>query len=81
MGVGMALGVWSESSNIPVYTPHGIALTIAGFATVIVSMFFFTLRSRTLACRRIQEGYLYMEGAAEAFLESLPELPRKEEQE
>jgi len=81
MGAGMALGVLSESSNIPVYTPHGIALTIAGFATVIVSMFFFTLRSRTLACRRIQEGYLYMEGAAEAFLESLPELPRKEEQE
>ena len=81
MGAGLALSVWSESSDIPVYTPYGIALTIAGFAAVIGSMFFFTLRSRTLSCRRIQEGYLYLEGAAEAFLEGLPELPRKAEQE
>jgi hypothetical protein len=74
MGAGMALGIWSESSDIPVYTPVGIMLTIAGFALVIVSMFFFTLRSRTLSCRQIQEGYLYLEGASDAFLEGLPDL-------
>jgi hypothetical protein len=75
---GMSLGIWSESSDIPLYTPLGIELTIAGFAAVIVAMFFFTLRSQTLSCRRIQEGYLYLEGAGEAFLDGLPAVPRKE---
>ena len=76
MFAGLALGIYSESSDIPVYTPLGIALTIAGFALVIVSMFFFTLRSHTLTCRRIQEGYLYLDDAADAFLDTLSDLPR-----
>jgi hypothetical protein len=75
MFAGMTLGIWSESSDIPVYTPLGIALTIAGFAVVIIAMFFFTLRSHTLICRRIQEGYLYLEGAADAFLDGLTDVP------
>jgi hypothetical protein len=79
MFFGMALGIYSESSDIPVYTPLGIGLTIAGFALVIISMFFFTLRSRTLTCRRIQEGYLYLEGAADAFLDTLSDLPPADE--
>ncbi len=75
MSIGLALGVWSESSDIPAYTPLGIGLTLAGFAVVTAALFYFTLRSRTLTCRRIQEGYVYLEGAAGAFLEGLPELP------
>jgi hypothetical protein len=77
MIAGIAVGVWSDGSDIPAYTPLGIELMIAGFALVIVSMFYFTLRSRTLSCRQIQEGYLYLEGAADAFLDGLPELPRR----
>ena len=75
MACGIALGIYSESSDIPFYTPHGITLTIVGFAGMILSLFFFTLRTRTLSCNRIQDGYLYLEGAAPAFLQHLPPLP------
>jgi hypothetical protein len=74
---GIGLSILSESSTIPRYTPLGLAITIAGFALAIVALFFFTLRSQTLTCSRIQEGYLYLQGAADAFLDSLPELPKK----
>lgn len=74
MGIGGALAVFSENSDLPAYTEHGILLMIAGFAGVIVSLFYFTLLTRTLACSRIQEGYLYLEGAAERFLATLPNL-------
>jgi hypothetical protein len=74
MGIGGALAVFSENSDLPAYTEHGILLMIAGFAGVIVSLFYFTLLTRTLACSRIQEGYLYLEGAAEKFLATLPDL-------
>jgi hypothetical protein len=77
MAAGAALGAWSEARDNPEYTPLGIELMIAGFVVVIVSLFYFTLRSSTLSCRRIQEGYLYLEGAAEAFLDGLPELPHQ----
>jgi hypothetical protein len=77
MAAGAVLGIWSEGTDNPIYTPLGIEMMIAGFAVVIVSMFFFTLRSRTLSCRRIQEGYLYLEDAADSFLDCLPELPHK----
>jgi hypothetical protein len=75
MFAGSTLAVWSESSDIPLYTPHGLALTIIGFAIAIVALFFFTLRSHTLSCSKIQEGYLYLEGAADPFLETLPSVP------
>jgi hypothetical protein len=68
MLAGSALAVISESSDMPSYTPLGIALTLAGFALVICFLFYFTLRSRTLTCRKIEEGYLYLEGASEQFL-------------
>jgi len=69
---GLATGVLSESSDIPEYTPLGIALVIAGFTGIIISLFFFTLQSRTLSCRRIEEGYLYLDGAGDEFLRHLP---------
>ena len=72
--MGLGLAVWSENLDFPAYTSWGIDLTIAGFAGMIVSLFFFTLRSRTLSCRLIQEGYLYLEGAGVDFLRSLPRL-------
>ena len=43
----------------------------AGFALLIVSLFYFTLRSRTLTCEKIQEGYLYLDGASPTFLAHL----------
>lgn len=76
MLAGIILGIWSESSDVPTRTPLGIGLTIAGFAIVIAAMFYFTLRSRTLSCSRIQEDYLYLHGAAESLLDSLPPLPQ-----
>jgi hypothetical protein len=77
MCAGMTLSVLSESSVVPSYTAIGISLTIAGFAVVIASLFFLSLRSRTLTCQRIQEGYLYLDGAGEEFIKSLPPLPGK----
>jgi hypothetical protein len=74
MAAGLALDVWSENLDVPDYTPQAIGITIAGFALVIVSLFFFALRSRTLSCSRIQEGYLYLQGAADAFLGTLPQV-------
>jgi hypothetical protein len=72
---GMILGIISESSDVPRYTSAAIAMMIAGFAAFILSIFCFTLQSRTLTCFRIDGGYLYLEGAANAFLEPLPPLP------
>jgi hypothetical protein len=79
MAAGLALDMWSENLDVPDYTSPAIVITLVGFAVVIVSLFVIALRSRTLTCSRIQEGYLYLEGAAESFLNSLPELPRKPE--
>ena len=75
MAVGGAAAMLSDSSDIPWYTEYGIGVMVAGFAAMIVSLFYFTFRTRTLSCSRIQEGYLYLEGAAEEFLAKLPELP------
>jgi hypothetical protein len=75
MFAGMVLAVYSENSAIPFYTSQALTITIVGFACVIVSLFFFTLRSHTLSCSRIREGYLYLEGADDAFLDTLPQLP------
>jgi hypothetical protein len=74
MFAGMALAVYSENSPIPFYTSQGLAITIVSFALVIIFLFFFTLRSYTLSCSRIQEGYLYLEGADDAFLDTLPQV-------
>ena len=65
----------SESSDVPRFTPHGIAGIIAGFALFIVFSFIFTLGTRTLGCSRIEGDYLYLEGAADGLLEALPPLP------
>jgi hypothetical protein len=75
MVAGAIIGIWSESTDIPLYTPLGIEFMLAGFVVVIVAGFYFTLRSRTLTCRRIQEGYIYLEDAADGFLDALPQLP------
>ncbi len=75
MGVGGVVAILSESSDVPWYTQDGIAAMVAGFAGMIVALFYFTLKTRTLTCSRIQEGYLYLEGAGEGFLGRLPELP------
>ena len=79
MFAGLALAVKSENSDVPAYTSLGIDLMIGAFAAGIVALFYFTLCSRTLSCRRIEEGYLYLEGAGTEFLRSLPRLKREEE--
>ena len=65
---GGVIAALSEWSTMPLWTPLAIAITISGFALMIFALFFFTLRSRTLTCRKIQEGYLYLEGASPRFL-------------
>jgi len=75
MFAGSGLAVISESSEMPSYTPLGIGITIAGFALLICFLFYFTLRSRTLTCRKIVEGYLYLDGASERFLVHLGSAP------
>jgi hypothetical protein len=72
---GLALALVSELSDVPRYTPLGIAALFTGFALFIVLSFLFTIGTRTLACTRIENDYLYLEGAAEAFLAPLPPLP------
>lgn len=66
---------YSDLSTDPTYTPIGIAGMLAGFALLIIFLFVYTLRTRTLACTRIDSGYLYLEGANHHFLSSLPPLP------
>jgi hypothetical protein len=68
MMAGSTLAVISENSAMPSWTPLGIGLTIVGFALLICFLFYFTLRSRTMTCRKIEEGYLYLEGASPHFL-------------
>ena len=65
----------SESSNVPHFAPYAIATLMLGFALFIGFLFLFTLKSRILRCRRIEQGYLYLEGAPDAFLDRLPPLP------
>ena len=76
IAAGMALAVISESSDVPAYTPLGIGLAIAGFAGAILSMFFFTLRTRTLTCTLIRGNYVYLDGASPDFLAAFPALPK-----
>jgi hypothetical protein len=75
MAAGAAAAILSDSSDVPWYTQYGISAMIAGFAGIIVALFYFTFRTRTLTCSQIQEDYLYLEGASEDFLARLPELP------
>jgi hypothetical protein len=72
---GGAVAAISESSTVPWYTPLGIELMIAGFAVLNVALFYFAIRTRTLSCKRIEGGYLYLDGAAEEFLRDLPPAP------
>lgn len=72
---GGALAAVSEASTVPLYTPVGIELMIAGFAVLNVALFYFAIRTRTLSCKRIEGGYLYLDGAAEEFLRELPRAP------
>jgi hypothetical protein len=72
----VVVAVISESSDIPRYAPHAIFVLLLGFAIFIGFLFLFTLRTRTLKCVRIEQGYLYLEGVSEKFLVQLPELPR-----
>ena len=71
---GLTMSVISERSDMPTWTPTGIGLTIAGFALLIFSLFFLALRSRTLSCRKIHEGYVYLDGASPEFLALLPQV-------
>jgi hypothetical protein len=72
---GGVIAAISESSTVPWYTPLGIELMIAGFAVLNVALFYFAIRTRTLSCKRIEGGYLYLDGAAEEFLRDLPQAP------
>jgi hypothetical protein len=75
MLAAIVVAVINESSDIPRYTPHAIGVLLVGFAIFIGFLFLFTLRTRTVKCCRIEQGYLYLEGVHEAFLERLPDLP------
>jgi hypothetical protein len=76
MVAGMGMAVWSENVDVPHWTPLAITTILTGFAGTIASLFFMTLQSRTLTCSRIQEGYLYLEGASPAFLAELKPVRR-----
>jgi hypothetical protein len=65
---GIALAAISENADVPRWTTLGVSLLIAGFAAMILFLFVFALRTRTLSCVRIEGGYLYLEGACESFL-------------
>jgi hypothetical protein len=70
------LAILSEIADIPLYSPHALVALLIGFALFIIFLFLFTLKTRTLACTRIHEGYLYLAGAHESFLATLPPLPQ-----
>ncbi|MCL2648963.1 MAG: hypothetical protein FWD61_18515 [Phycisphaerales bacterium] len=69
------LALLTEISVIPRYTPLAMAGLIAGFALVILFLFFFTLRTRTLSCTKIEDSYLHLTGVHPNFLKTLPPLP------
>ena len=75
MIASVALAVASESSDVPRWTGMGIGGLLAGFAMMILFMFVFAMRTRTMSCRRIEGGFLYLAGAGNAFLEGLPPMP------
>jgi hypothetical protein len=72
---GAGLAVVSENSDVPRWTGTGIAWLMAGFGIMILSLFILVLRTRTMGCRRIEGGFLYLSGAGEEFLRGLPEVP------
>lgn len=67
MLAGLTLAVVSESSDVPRWTGTGIEALLAGFAGMILFLFIFTLRTRLMACRKIEQGYIYLQGAGEGF--------------
>ncbi|MGN6370297.1 MAG: hypothetical protein ACTHN5_18740 [Phycisphaerae bacterium] len=75
--VGIVLAVISDSSDVPRWTGMGISFMLVGFGLMILFMFFFALRTRTMSCVRIEGGYLYLEGADEVFLKGLREVPEE----
>ena len=48
---------------------------LIGFALFITFLFIFTLKTRTLSCTKIHQGYLHLQGADDSFLATLPPLP------
>lgn len=68
MLTGVVLATVSESSDVPRWTGAGIGVLIGGFGIMILSLFIFALRTRTMECQRIDTGYLYLAGAGEEFL-------------
>ena len=74
--LGVVMAALSEASQVPLYASDGIDLVIAGFAGTILFLFWFALRTRTLSCDRIEDGYLYLAGASSEFLAGLPEPPK-----
>jgi hypothetical protein len=74
---GVTLAVVSESSDVPLWTGMGIGGLLAGFGMMILFLFVFTLRTRTMSCRRIAGGLLFLAGAGEEFLKGLPPLPQE----
>jgi hypothetical protein len=69
------VAIISESADIPRYSPHALVALLVGFALFTIFLFLYTLKTRTLACTRIDAGYLYLQGAHEFFLAPLPSLP------
>jgi hypothetical protein len=73
MLVGLILIAFSENSDIPSNTSLGIAIVLISFATLILSLFIFSLRTRTLTCTQIENGILHLNGAGPIFLDAISE--------
>ncbi len=74
MLAGIVVAITSELSDVPRYTPQGIGILFAGFAVMIAFLFIFTLGTQTLRCTKLEQDYLYLEGASENLLTLLPPL-------
>jgi len=80
ISAGMTLAIISQATDSPEWIPTAIWMMVGGLAFITVAMFYLVLASRTLSCKKIHEGYLYLDGAAEHFLEKLPLVPALKEQ-
>lgn len=79
MLAGIVIVAVNDLSDVPRHTGAGVWLLMAGFACAIVSLFLFTLRTRTVTCERIEEGYLFLRGAGEGFLREMTNPTRNDQ--
>jgi hypothetical protein len=74
---GIVLAAVSENSDVPRWSGVGIGALMLGFGMMILFLFVFALRTRTMSCKRIEGGFLYLAGAGEGFLRGLAPIPEE----